>query len=309
MRMKFLYLIVLGIWMDNISPSWFDLTPQALQTKIDSIIMQIAAPIPSVGTATNYTITHATRNTPVRIYQPAGNQPGLPVVVLIHGGAWVAGSLDTHDNLARYLCAAAEVVIVSVGYSNAPAAKFPYQLTQILDTLTWITAHAHEFAADATKLAVVGDSAGGNMAAALCLMTRNQQGPKIALQILINPALDLTCAGTLTRQNDQWDELRWQALQYVNDVTEVNNPYVSPSTASNLSNLPPTLIVVAEHDQLRASAELYADRLQASGVPTQTYCQLGVGHLAGHGARAALRAKESLDVVVQILKTKFNQKN
>ena len=141
------------------------------------------------------------------MYLP-NQKENLPVILLIHGGAWVAGNLDTHDNLARYLCSQVEAIVVSVGYMNAPEGKFPLQVHQSLDALIWITKHGNEFSANPSKLAIVGDSAGGNMAAALCLMVRDLQGPKINLQVLINPAPDLRCNGTITRQDDSLDILR-----------------------------------------------------------------------------------------------------
>ena len=139
------------------------------------------------------------------------------------------------------------------------------------------------------------------MAAALCLMARDRKGPKISLQVLINPALDLTGDGTLKQQNDNLDILRWQAIQYLSDPNDANNEYVSPLIAKNLSLLPPALIVLAEKDELRDSGQKYADQLRAAGVPTQVYCQKEIGHLAGNGARASLCAQESLNIAVKAL--------
>ena len=226
--------------------------------------------------------------------------------MLIHGGAFVAGNLDTHDHLARYLCSQAHAIVVSVGYLNAPEGKFPFALEQCYSTLTWIMEEGHKFSADTTKIAVAGDSAGGNMAAALCLMVRDRSGPLIALQVLINPALDLTCRGTLLRQNDSMDMLRWQALQYLPDLKDCNNPYASPLIAKDLSDLPAAVVILAEQDDLRESGQRYVDRLHAAGVPVNVYCQLGINHLAGHGARASTQAKESLDVAVTALRRTFS---
>lgn len=188
------------------------------------------------------------------------------------------------------------------GYSIG---KFPLQLQQSLDALTWIIKHGKEVSADSSRIAVVGDSAGGNISAALCLMVRDQIGPKIDLQVLINPAPDLRCNGTIERQNDSLDILRWQANQYVSNSEEVNNPYVSPLNANNLSNLPPALILLAEKDELRSDGEQFAKRLREFGVPTFIHCQNGIGHLAGHGAKASPQAKESLDVAIVALKNAF----
>lgn len=190
--------------------SWWDMTPFEVREKINQRIMAIEAPTPIVHSIENRTIECEGRNTPIRIYKPA-DRKSLPIILLIHGGAWVAGNLDTHDHLARYLCSGTQVVVVSVGYLNAPEGKFPLPLEQCYDTLSWISENATEFSADASRIAVVGDSAGGNLAAALCLMVRDRCGPQIHLQVLINPAPDLTCNGTLDRQHDELDLLRWQA--------------------------------------------------------------------------------------------------
>lgn len=284
--------------------SWWDMSPLEVRERINQRIMDIEAPVSSVWAIENRMIKTDSRATPVRIYLP-NQKVDLPIILLIHGGAWVAGNLDTHDNLARYLSSQVEALVVSVGYMNAPEGKFPLQLQQSSDVLAWIINHANEFSANASKLAVVGDSAGGNMAAALCLKVRDLQGPKIDLQVLINPALDLRCNGTIERQNDSLDTLRWQANQYVSNPEDVNNPLVSPINALDLSGLPSALILLAEEDELRPDGEYFAERLRKSGVPTFVYLQKGIGHLAGHAARASLQAKESLDVAVSALKNAF----
>lgn len=277
--------------------SWWDMSPKEVREKINQRIMSIEAPVPSVFSVTDRTIIQNNRNTSIRIYTPVEGD-NFPVLLLIHGGAWVAGNLNTHDNLARYLSSQAKAIVVSVEYLNAPEGKFPLSLEQCYDALTWIFEHGSEFSANTKKIAVVGDSAGGNMAAAICLMVRDRSGPNIKLQVLINPAPDLTCNGTLLRQNDSLDTLRWQAVQYVSDPKDTNNPYVSPLVASNLSGLPAAIIILAEQDDLREAGQKYAERLQAAGVPTDVYCQQRVNHLAGHGARASLYARESLDIAI-----------
>jgi acetyl esterase len=260
--------------------------------------------VPSVWNVENRIIENESRSTPIRIYLP-NQTKDLPIILLMHGGAWVAGNLNTHDNLARYLCSHVEAVVVSVGYTNSPEGKFPLQILQGLDVLTWIVNHKNECSADSSRLAIVGDSAGGNMAAVLCLIVRDLGGPKIDLQVLINPAPDLRCNGTIEQQNDSLDILRWQANQYVSTPEEVDHPYVSPLNSNNLYNLPPAVILIAEKDELRLDGEQYAKKLKESGVPTFIYCQKGIGHLAGHGARASAEAKESLDFAVIQLKNAF----
>lgn len=303
------YVVLIGalLFMKNASAqSWWDMTPDEVRERINQRIMGIDAPVPIVGSVEDRVIQADTRTTPIRIYTPSEGKD-FPIILLIHGGAWVAGNLDTHDNLARYLCSKTKALLVSVGYVNPPEGKFPLPLEQCYDALNWIMVHADEFSANAEQFAIAGDSAGGNMTAALCLMLRDRAGPKPLLQVLINPAPDLTCEGSLERKNDALDMLRWQAVQYLSDVKDANHPYVSPLKAEDLHNLPKALVILAEKDDLREAGQEYADRLKAAGVPTEIYCQKGTGHLEGDGAKAAPRARESLDVAVKALTSAWKQ--
>lgn len=283
------------------APSLWEMSPLEVREKINQRIMDIEVPIFPVWATEDRVIENGVRSTPLRIYLP-NEKKNLPVILFIHGGAWVAGNLDTHDNLARYLCSHVEAMVISVGYTNAPEGKFPLQLEQSLDALTWLIDHREECSADPSRLAIVGDSAGGNLTAALCLMLRDQQGPSVALQVLINPAPDLRCNGTLQRQNDCLDTLRWQASHYVSRPEEADHPYVSPLNAQDLSRLPPTWIFTCEQDALRPDGEQFAEKLKRSGVPTFLHCQKGIGHLAGLMARASSQAQETLDHAVIALR-------
>lgn len=276
------------------------------QNAINAHIFNIEADTPAVGTVTDQVLTTTGGTVPIRLYSPSSGEH-LPIIVLIHGGAWVGGSLDSHDNLARYLCQTTEALVLSVGYTNSPEAKFPEALEQCYDAFRWISENAHTYKADASRIAIVGDSSGGNMATALCMMARDRKGPNILLQVLINPAPDLTCKGTLSPQHDAVDFLRWQALHYVKDPQDVYHPYVSPLHASDLRQLPPALVILAEKDSLRADGQKYAERLIAAEVPTNIYIQWGVDHLAGNGARASLMAQEALDVTAAALKGAFRR--
>lgn len=284
--------------------AFWERSPLEVRETINQLIMAIDAPTFSVWATEDHVVTHAGRSTPIRVYLP-NDAEHLPVILLIHGGARVAGNLETHDNLARFLCSQTAAIVVSVGYTNAPEGKFPLPLEQSLDALMWVINTPHAFSADPSRLAIVGDSSGGNLAAALCLMLRDKKGPAVSLQVLINPAPDLRCNGTLQRQNDCLDSLRWQASHYLSCAQEADHPYVSPLNAQDLKDLPLTWIFTCEHDALRLDGERFAKRLRESGVQTFVYCQKGIGHLAGHGARASPHAYETLERAVLALKEAF----
>lgn len=283
---KTLLILILGFGTMNAQSLW-EMDPHEVREKINQRIMAIVAEAEPVMSVVDLEINKAT---PIRIYRPTENRQ-LPAILLIHGGAWVAGNLDTHDNLARYLCSKTGSVVVSVGYLNAPEGKFPLPLEQCFEALLWTVQNI-----DPPSLTVVGDSAGGNLATALCMMARDRGGPKIDAQVLINPSTNLTY-GT-ERQDDPFDPLRWYTKQYLSDPSDATKAYVSPLMAEDLHDLPRALIVLAEYDLEREMGQKYADRLSAADVPTTVYCQQGSDHLAGHGARASVQARESLDEVI-----------
>lgn len=310
MNHYFLTLFTVGILMlmgNLCAESFWDMQPKEVRDAMNKKFLSIQGEKAQVADVKDITIKNGDRITPLRIYTPYETthaRTRLPIILFIHGGAWVAGNLDTHDNLARYLCRGVQALVVSVGYLNAPEGKFPTSLEQCDDALNWIVAHSQEFNANPKNLAVVGDSAGGNMAAALCLLARDQGGPAVDFQALINPVIKNTWGG-LKRQNNELDNERWFATQYVKEAKDVNNPYVSLSFAKDLTHLPPALVILAEKDAFRQDAQDYADRLREAGVPTNVYIQWGVGHLAGNGARASPLAQESLDVAVAALRGAF----
>ena len=218
-----------------------------------------------------------------RIYRPSA-QTGLPVILFIHGGGWIVGSIATHDNICRRLSNYARAVVVSVGYRLAPENKFPAALEDVYAALQWARSEAGSFGGDPARIAVAGDSAGGNLAAAVCLVTRDRGGPPIRFQALAYPGLD---ASNLDREsyrlNGRGYFLTKSAIEriiplYVNKAAEVLDPYVSPLLAGDVGGLPPGLVMTAEFDPLRSEGEAYAARLSESGIPCRAHRYNGMIH-------------------------------
>lgn len=237
---------------------------------------------------------------PVRVYRPAGIPSPAPVAVLFHGGGWAVGSLDSYDAIASRVAAEAGVVVVSVDYRLAPDHPYPHGLDDAYDATAWVAQHGAELGVDPQRLAVMGDSAGGNLAAVVCLRAREEGGPAIRHQTLAYPVTDVTerqdIVDAIAAGGDQpvLSERMLRGFRdfYLGDADDTD-PYVSPLLASDLSGLPPALVITAEHDPLRGQGLEYGDALAAAGVPTRVtdYVRMTHGFLSFPGvARSAPQA-------------------
>ncbi len=210
----------------------------------------------------------------IRIIRPAGAAGVLPVIFHFHGGGWILGGKDTHERLDRELANAPQAVVVFVDYTPAPDAHYPVQNEQAYTALQWAIAHADQIGADPGRVALAGDSAGGNMAAALTLMAKDRGGPQIAAQVLFYPVTDASLdTGTYQRYaGGPWatrEAMRWFWDSYLPDQARRAEITASPlrATTEQLRGLPPALIINAEHDVLRDEGEAYARKLSQAGVP------------------------------------------
>jgi len=235
----------------------------------------------------------------VRLYVPPGHQPGTPAILYLHGGGFVLGGLDGCDYITRGLAARTGLLVASVEYRLAPECPFPGPLDDCEDALRWLVAECPE-GIDGTRVAVGGDSAGGNLAAALALRVRDTAGPPIAHQTLIYPVVD----GTIS--SPDWDDnagggvdraagVRMMEL-YAPDHSPTD-PYVSPLHAEDLAGLPPALVVTAQVDVLRADGLAYAARLAEDGVATVHRDFAGVPHGFVTMPRLCREADAALDLV------------
>lgn len=208
----------------------------------------------------------------------------LPLMVFFHGGGFVLGDLDTHDGLARALAVSTDSLVVSVEYPLAPENKYPAARNAAYAATAWLSKHASEFGGDAARLIVAGDSAGGNLAAVVCMMARDARGPEIAFQLLIYPDLDFRRSnhsiqtfagqyGNVSRQTQFWF-----MDHYLNSEDEKLDPLVSPLLADSVADLPPALILTAEYDALRDEGEAYGQRLNDAGVQAAVIRYKGMIH-------------------------------
>ncbi|QBD75041.1 alpha/beta hydrolase [Ktedonosporobacter rubrisoli] len=219
----------------------------------------------------------------LRLYTPEGKGP-FPILVFAHGGGWVYGSIESHDALCRELTHAANCITISVGYRLAPEHPYPAALEDCYAATCWAIEHASSFNGDPARVAVGGDSAGGNLATVVALMARDHNGPPLVYQLLLYPITD-----HYSRSKPSYEEngegymvtkkhLIWCWDHYISSGEEAKQPYVSPLQAQDLSGLPPALVITAEYDPLRDEGECYAKRLQEAGVPVALKRHNGMIH-------------------------------
>jgi len=206
---------------------------------------------------------------PVRLYRPASRGP-LPVAVYFHGGGWVFGGIEASDGLCRSLAVASGAMVVAAAYRLAPEHPYPAALEDCYAATDWVHRHGFELGADSERLAVVGESSGGNLAAGVALLARDREGPPIEFQLLLYPALDPSLATPSYRENAEdpflsSTEMQWYWDRYLDRHDGRIEPYAAPVLVTDLGGLPPAHVVTAGHDVLRDEGELYAERLRAAG--------------------------------------------
>jgi acetyl esterase len=217
----------------------------------------------------------------IRVYRPSAD-PGLPVLVWFHGGGWTLGDLDTGQLACRNLANLVRAAVVSVDYRLAPENRFPAAADDCHAATAWVAEHGAELGVDGSRLAVGGDSAGGNLAAVVALRSR-AEGPPVAFQLLIYPVIDADFSRPSYDENAEgWfltkRSMIWFWDHYVPDAAARSHPWVAPIKAEELAGLPPAHVVTAELDPLRDEGEAYAAALEAAGVPVTFHRYPGVIH-------------------------------
>jgi acetyl esterase len=259
-------------------------TPEQVREAFDAF-GSIGAGQPDVGSVEDRTIPGPDGDIPVRIYRPEGDgsRGGL---VFFHGGGWVIGNLQSHDGLCRVLCAGAGVVVVSVEYRLAPEHPYPAGPRDAWAALGWVSEHAGDLGIDPGRLAVGGDSAGGNLSALVALRARDAGGPALRLQLLIYPATDLTFESPSIKENGEGyflteDSMHWFADHYLGPDRQHGDgtdAAVSPARAASLAGVAPARVITAEFDPLRDEGDAYAARLAEEGVEVEHDTNPGMIH-------------------------------
>jgi acetyl esterase len=250
----------------------------------------------------------------VRILRPKGASGVLPAVVYIHGAGWVFGNAHTHDRLIREIAARTGAAVVFPSYSRSPEAKYPVAIEECYAVATWIAAHGARRGLDGARLAIAGDSVGGNMAAAVTLMAKDRGGPRFLQQVLFYPVTDASfdtesyhqfAEGYFLRR----DAMQWFWDQYTIDPAARALPTASPlrATTAQLAGLPPALVITAEADVLRDEGEAYANKLRAGGVPVTAARFQGIIHdFVMLNALARTRAaRGAMTLAVELLRGAF----
>jgi acetyl esterase len=255
-------------------------------------------------------------NTAVRIVRPRGVTALLPVVLYFHGGGWVTGDKETHDRLVREIAVGAQAAVVFVEYSRAPEARWPVAIEEAYAVTKWIFETGKLINVDPLRIAVMGDSAGGNIATAVTLLAKERGGPQIRLQVLLYP---VTIAKFDTKSYDDFAEgylltreaMKWFWNHYAQNTATRDKPLASPLRASleELSSLPPAVVITAECDVLRDEGEAYAERLKEAGVPVSITRYAGTIHdfVMLNDLASTTAAREAIEQSNEALRRAFSR--
>ncbi|HEY3899019.1 MAG TPA: alpha/beta hydrolase [Chthoniobacter sp.] len=287
-------------------------TPEAMRESYRRARLKTQPDLPQVYLVKEYEVPGPDCAIPIRLYRGAATPVGgvLPVLVFYHGGGWMLGSLDTHDWICRSIANKADCAVVSVDYRLAPEHPFPAAYDDALAAIHWVIAHAETLRIDPARVSVGGDSAGGNLAAAVALALRDEKGARLRSQILIYPSVDLSLSGNYYGRFTKNliltdDSVRSSIERYVPDAAQRKDWRASPLLAPSLKGLPPTLFILAGYDPLCAEGEAYAARLEKEEVAATIKHFPGQMHGFLSNARLLPKANDAIDEIAAALTASF----
>lgn len=265
-------------------PPLYDLSPADARKVLDDAQAVPVAKLPA-DVAEHSIPGGPTGEVSVRIIRPQGVSEALPVIIYIHGGGWILGNAGTHDRLVREIANGARAAVIFVNYTPSPEARFPVAIEQSYTVAQYVSRHGSEFNVDASRMAIVGDSVGGNMTAAVTILAKERGGPNFRFQAMFYPVTDarFDTSSYKTFVNGPWlteRAMRWFWDAYAPEPADRTKATASPlrATREQLRALPPALIIVDENDVLRDEGEAYAHRLMQAGVYVTAFRALGTIH-------------------------------
>ncbi|MGE5619677.1 MAG: alpha/beta hydrolase [Sphingomonadaceae bacterium] len=290
-------------------PPYPSLTPVEARQVMMMRTASIAGDPPTVARVEDRWIAGPGGPLRVRLYTPAGRDP-FPILVYFHGGGFVVGNVDTHDSLCRAIANAGGCIVASVDYRLAPEHKFPAAVEDAYAATRWVAGNAALLGGDPDRLAVGGDSAGGNLAAVVALRARDEEGPRIRHQLLIYPVTDYSFDTPSYRENGSGymlsrADMEWFWAHYLASEADGRHFHASPLRAEDLSGLPPALVLTAEFDPLRDEGEAFAARLWDSGVPVTLTRYEGMVHGFVRFLSTLDAAKKAVDQIGEALREAF----
>ena len=299
--------------LDRLSPENARNNPTAADAVIGVLAKQGKPAVEMVGDISHQLIPGPAGDLLARIYRPQG-QGSFPVLVYFHGGGWVIANLDTYDASCRALTNAAKCMVVSVAYRQAPEHKFPAAAEDAYAALQWVMTNAARLKGDPRRVAVGGESAGGNLAAVTCLMARDRQGKMPVHQMLIYPVTNYAFdtpsyqeIGTNPQVPLNRLGMEWFWDKYLQSPADGSNPYASPLRAKSLKGLPPATVITADIDPLRSEGQAYAQRLRTEGTTVRATNYTNVTHeFFGMGA-VVNKAKQAVQQAATGLRSSFNR--
>lgn len=287
------------------------LTPEKAREQFEQL--STLESVDDIDSTQSITIEGPGGDLPLRLYRPnTDREQPLPVLVYLHGGGFVIGNIDTHDNVCRALANRASCLVVSVEYRLAPEDPFPAALEDAYAALEWVDEFIDTVGGDPERIALGGDSAGGNLTAGVTLLSADRDGPDIAHQLLVYPAVNI---GTVN-QMDSYETngegyfldaaaMEWFGEMYIQDEIHTRNEYASPLLARDLSGLPPATVVTAGFDPLRDEGIEYADHLDSAGVAVEHHHYESMIHGFVSMLGVVSQADDAIDTLVDRLETAF----
>jgi acetyl esterase len=281
---------------------------EARQQELETVRAAARPPEP-VAEVVDTSIPGPEGEIPLRIFKSRPEQ-AQPVLVWFYGGGWTLGTLEAVDAVCRRLASSTSCAVVAVAYRLAPERPFPAAVDDCWAATRWVWEQRGEHGLDGTRIAVGGPSAGGNLAAATALLARAQEGPPLALQLLVYPVLAHNSDTASMRESADpvlfdREDVAWCWRHYLAREADGASPLASPLRAPDLGGLPPALVITAEEDPLRDEAELYAERLQAAGVPTELVRFDGMAHGFFSSADVLAEAREAQELAARALRKAF----